>query len=1332
MATIVLQVAAGALFGGFLGPVGATLGTAAGAMAGYMIDRALLSGSQHYEGPRLAAARPFSAEDGAPLPRLYGTVRTGGTLIWATRFEETSRTERQGLKGGPKYTTYSYFANAAFALCEGEIAGVRRIWADGREIDRTKVEIRVHNGSEEQLTDPLIEAKQGVGNTPAYRGTAYVVIDRIPIDDYGRRIPQFQFEVMRPVGTLHKQIRSVALIPGATEYGLSPTPVDVATAPGEETVVNRNTLLAASDLEASLDELQMLFPNLETVSLVVSWFGTDLRAGECRIKPMVATPGKRNFPEMWEEWWGKMGIPAMLFSPWLEGEHSAPWVVSGNRRYEAQTVSTTSSGAAYGGTPSDKTVLEAIRAIRNRNLKVWLYPFVMMDIPEGNGLPDPGGEAVQPAYPWRGRVTCFPAIGRPGSADKTNAARNQISAFLGNAQPSQFEFSDGTGGPLGLFETDVTVEFQGAPDDWGYRRFLLHYARLAAAAGGVDGFLIGSELRGLTVLRDEKGKFPFVEALRRMAGEVREALGPRTIITYAADWTEYFGHQPTDGSGDVLFHLDELWADPEIDVIGIDNYMPLSDWRDEDCAGGNPDGFSGPYDAEGLEAALSSGEGFEWYYASAGDRALRLRSPISDDAYGKHWVFRYKDLAGWWSNPHYNRHGGIEAGAPTAWVPRSKPVIFTELGCAAVDKGPNQPNAFPDRKSSEGTLPYFSNGSRSDLAQHRFLQAHYAHWGQAGPENPVSEVYGGPMVQPENIAIWAWDARPFPAFPLRSDLWGDGDNWACGHWLNGRVNGTTAADLIDAVLADHGIPSADTQMADGTVAGYVVSNPSTARAALEPLLDLFGIGARETAGELAFYSLGRHVGAAPIARDLVLAPDAPVVERIREPDHLLSAELHVDFRDQMKEHQSATSLARHSGARGKKRSFLSFPGVLTASVAGAQAEEWLRRQWVGRERISFATAMTERGIHPGSLLRLPEDERGAEYVVTEIEEGIVRAIKAQRVKRAAPPSAIVERSPVGTKAEIAARPFALMMDLPWLAGMQMPEEGLKIAARASPWRQQVVLSSPDDDGFDLRTTLARPATMGFLREALGVGFEGRFDHKASILVQLLQGELQSLSRMHVLGGGNAAAVFSAVGIWEVVQFATAEEVEPSLWRLTGLLRGQAGTGDAMLAGAPQGAGFVLLDHAVRPAGLGVGEIGLPRNWRIGPAGEETGSDRFLQFSTSGGVRAQRPLSPVHLRARRRPNGDWVFSWVRRERIDADAWEVSETPISEDREAYRIDVASAAGVPLRSVAVEEPFWIYDADLLAGDFPAAGSRVEVTVAQKSAAVGAGLPARIFLEV
>ena len=287
----------------------------------------------------------------------------------------------------------------------------------------------------------------------------------------------------------------------------------------------------------------------------------------------------------------------------------------------------------------------------------------------------------------------------------------------------------------------------GGGDD-GYRRFILHHAVLASAAGGVDGFVIGSEMIGLTRLRDETGAFPFVDQLIDLAADAKAMLGESATVTYAADWSEYAGYRPDDGSGDVYFNLDPLWAHPAIGAVGIDNYMPLSDWRDADLASGNPDGAGFANDAAALRAAIAGGEGYDWYYADEAGRNARDRVPIADGLAGKDWIYRVKDLRGWWQNQHYDRIGGSEAASPSQWVPGSKPLWFTELGCPAVDKGANQPNLFPDPKSSEAAVPWFSSGGRDDLAQRAFLEAHLAHW--TGAANADG------MVATDHIHLWAW------------------------------------------------------------------------------------------------------------------------------------------------------------------------------------------------------------------------------------------------------------------------------------------------------------------------------------------------------------------------------------------------------------------------------------------------------------------------------------------------------------------------------------------------------------------------------------------------
>ena len=165
--------------------------------------------------------------------------------------------------------------------------------------------------------------------------------------------------------------------------------------------------------------------------------------------------------------------------------------------------------------------------------------------------------------------------------------------------------------------------------------------------------------------------------------------------------------------------------------------MPLADWRDglDHLDAESADAIT---DLDYLRGNVEGGEGFDWFYASAADREAQVRTPITDGAAGKPWVFRYKDIRSWWSNPHRNRPGGVESGATTAWVPESKPIRFTEIGCPAVDRGPNQPNVFYDPKSAESFLPYFSRGWRDDAVQRRFLEAALGYWAEPA-NNPISE-----------------------------------------------------------------------------------------------------------------------------------------------------------------------------------------------------------------------------------------------------------------------------------------------------------------------------------------------------------------------------------------------------------------------------------------------------------------------------------------------------------------------------------------------------------------------------------------------------------------
>ncbi|MEL6608709.1 MAG: hypothetical protein AAFO93_07340 [Pseudomonadota bacterium] len=421
MATLLLS-AAGAALGGtvggsILGVSAAALGRAAGATLGRVIDQKLLgTGSSAVETGKIDKFRLTGAGEGAPIGQLYGRMRLGGQVIWATQFLERATTTGggKGQPAQPKTTEYSYSISVAVALCEGEISRVGRVWADGEEIAPGDLNMRVYPGTMDQEADPKIAATQGIENAPAYRGTAYVVFEDLELEPFGNRVPQFSFEVVRSAQDvdmtapedLPSAVQAVAMMPGTGEYTLATTAVYYDAGFGDTTASNVNTAAAKSDFEVSLETLTSELPQCQSTSLIVSWFGDDLRCGQCSLKPLVerTTADAANMP----------------------------WRVSGIARQSAEVVPFDGDRPLYGGTPSDASVVEAIAALREAGQAVMFYPFVLMTQKEGNTLVDPyTGAAGQPKLPWRGRITLEAAPGTAGTSDKTAAAISEVEAFLG-------------------------------------------------------------------------------------------------------------------------------------------------------------------------------------------------------------------------------------------------------------------------------------------------------------------------------------------------------------------------------------------------------------------------------------------------------------------------------------------------------------------------------------------------------------------------------------------------------------------------------------------------------------------------------------------------------------------------------------------------------------------------------------------------------------------------------------------------------------------------------------------------------------------------------------
>ncbi len=1081
---------------------------------------------------------------------------------------------------------------------------------------------------------------------------------------FGNRVPQFSFEVARPTPIAQKGAetdpthgtRAVALIPGTGEYALATEPVYYQISEAKLEASNLNAPSGLTDMETAMEALQIELPNCEAVSLIVSWFGNDLRCGSCEIVPK---------PEKTE----------------IDG--TMPWTVRGLIREEAEPVPFVDGRPVYGGTPSDQSILQAIRYMNAQGQAVMYYPFILMEQLAENGLPDPWSDAPdQPVLPWRGRITLSEAPGRAGSVDETFAAEAQVDAFFGSASASDFEV------------TEEGVLYSG-PEEWRYRRFILHQAALCAAAGGVERFCIGSEMRSLTWIRGAGGAFVAVEQLRDLAKEVRAILGPDVLIGYAADWSEYFGYQPKDGSGDGDDHADAHWGDI--------------------------------YNLEYLEANIEGGEGYDWYYHSPEAEAAQIRTPITDGAYNEPWVYRYKDIRNWWGNAHHERIDGVRQVVPTAWVPRSKPIVFTELGCAAVDKATNEPNKFLDPKSSESTLPKYSSALGDEYIQHQYLKAMYRYWGDA-ENNPISEEYEGHMIDMSRAYVWAWDSRPFPQFPLNQDLWSDGANYMKGHWISGRTTHRSLGSVVLEICESAGLTDVDVSGLKGMVSGYLVEQLGDARVALQPLMLRYGFDALERNGALIFQMRGDETVEALDLERLATSEETPEgIRYLREAEAEKVGRVRINAVQAMGAYDLVSEEAVLSDETDHSVTTSELNISMQRGEARQTAERWLAEAQLAKDSIRFSLPLSSLALGVGDVVALEtEDNVQHMYRIDHVEQTDRLACEAVRVEASLYTPTEIDDALARPTDYVAPVPVApLFMDLPLLAGDEDPIAP-HLAIATSIWPGDIaVYDSDDGESFALNSMIQSRATVGVLQSDLPAAQSDRFDLGAGLEVTLLSGSLANTSEMGLLNGANLAAIGDGrPDGWEIIQFQNADLIAEDTYRLTKRLRGLRGSDAQGFQGWPKGSWFVVLDDQLTQIGLPAQSRGVQRHYRIGPASKAMDDASYVHRIETCHGNGLRPYAPVHLQATDQA-GDVLLQWIRQTRLDGVPWDGIDVPLGEENETYLVEVFQGQTL-LRQSTVSDPNWVYSSAQQISD--GVSGLITFQVSQISARFGAGAKATL----
>ena len=818
----------------------------------------------------------------------------------------------------------------------------------------------------------------------------------------------------------------------------------------------------------------------------------------------------------------------------------------------------------------------------------------------------------------------------------------------------------------------------------GYNAFINHYAALVA--GRVDAFIIGSELIGLTKVSSSTGVYPAVNELVNLAASVKGTLGSSVKVTYAADWSEY--HHTNGG----WYNLDPLWASPNIDVVGIDAYFPLHD---------------APTSSYGLQTVIdgwNEGEGFDWYYTDA-ERTNKANLSAA---------YAWKNIEWWWNNQHYN-----PGGAASSWVPASKKIWFTEFGFASVDNAINQPNVFYDPDSVNGAFPRFSKGLPDILAQRQGIAGTLARW-----KNST-------MI--ERKFLWTWDARPYPIWPDRADIWADGNLWRYGHWVNGKFGLSGLAAIVRDICIKAGLSDGqiDVSELNQPVEGYVILSPGSGRDALEELMRGFFFDCVESGDILKFKPRGQNQAMALDTVHMLPINDragaAETLKIVREQEADLPGVLSIMYYDRLRSYQTGKQDAARLTAHSRQAAVIDLPIVLSGQAARSLAEISIYNAWVERLKYSFSLPPQHLALQPTAVLTIRHGHftHRARIVNVRLNVNLEAEIQAvaedTAVYKISAPTAPAENSGSVPAAPSQAKTELRILDLP-----QLPNQDFGAAihyaatGREVGWRGAAIYRSFDGGAnYNLATSVSDTAVMGTAITALGTGRWEVYDLTGKVTIVLQSGALESVSETALLNGANLCLIGE-----EVLQFKNAVLLATNKYEISHLLRGRLGT-ETSVASHSAGENFTLLDGRITREQVANSLLGLPRLYKPVSIGDTLGQTASQEFNHKG--RGLKPYAPVHIRGSRDGAGNLSLTWVRRSRGAPDLADYVDALLNEAKELYEIEILNGSSVVRIISGLSTPAATYTAAEQTADFGLSQSSITCRIYQLSEIVGRGYAAQ-----
>jgi len=619
---------------------------------------------------------------------------------------------------------------------------------------------------------------------------------------------------------------------------------------------------------------------------------------------------------------------------------------------------------------------------------------------------------------------------------------------------------------------------------------------------------------------------------------------------------------------------------------------------------------------------------------------------------------------------------------------------------------------FIDASSSSSGFPRFSSGRTDFMAQRTAIAGTEVQWGS---NSVVSRRF-----------LWTWDVRPYPYWPDLKSIWADNANWTDGPWVQGKLGLSHVAAVLEAIVGKTGLDLTllDSSTLQVALEGFIISQRTSARAAIEQLMRAYFFSIKESNGQLVAVPRDGEVVATIDASDCIpMAKNGQETAYVldRQEDLQLPQTIEVQSYNRLSSYEMQVNAASRGVGQTNDIVLMNLSLVLSDAHGDAIAQTLLSDAWAQRSAVTFQLPVRYAALEPGDVITLQDDALSYRLRVQQVQFGKPGMLRINSVIDASDiwdgyiaPSIGGDGSSVSPLAQT----HLEVLDIPALPSDAVDALTLRFAmcGGASDWSGASLLRVSGTGEDAILLTTATPATMGTTATTLGSGTATRFDRLNTVDVILIGDHtLSSVTEAAVLNGANAAVIGD-----EVIQFTTATLIAPGKYRLSNLLRGRLGT-EHFIGAHFAGDRFVLLDEAVLPLTFPTNTIG--NSWTLKPvtfgASYTTGASQVVTIAGN----SLAPLSPVMGKAVRGGGGDVTFTWLRRTRINGNLADYVDIPLNEASEIYDISVLNGSGAVLRSWQVTSPSQIYTAAQQTSDFGSLQSSYQVQIDQRSALVGPG---------